>query len=151
MERRDAVLGLCSYFVLAAIAMHPFISLPSPYRFIFDINFVVWSFEFSFCWFVVYYLYKNGPKDEPQLFRMGIWLVLHAAVLMVSSKTLIANTSQFIEHAPVVQKVALESIVSGFEVLQNIISFGLAALGATLSGTVIIDRWKAKSAHTSPL
>ena len=141
---RDARLGALSYLVFISIAMHPFVSIPPPYIFIFDFFFLVWAIEFCYCWFVVYWLHSRGPKNAPQLFRIGIWLILNAAVLLVTSKLFVDKTQLFLGTSPSLQKGWLTLTLSGFEVLQNIISFGLAAFGANLSATVITNRWKTK-------
>ena len=142
---RDASLGALSYLIFALIVMHPFFGLPPPYGFIFDFFFLVWAIEFCYCWFVVYWLYSRGPKNAPQLFRFGVWLILNAAVLLVTSKLFVDKTQLFLETSPSLQKGWLTLTLSGFEVVQNIIGFGLAALGANLSATVITNRWKTRT------
>lgn len=141
---RDALRGTLSYLIFGSIVMHPFVSLPPPFGFIFDPFFWFWAFEFCYCWFVVYWLYSRGPKSAPQLFRLGIWLILNAAVLLVTSKLFVEKTQLFLEASPSLQKGWLTLTLSGFEVIQNIVGFGLAAFGANLAATVITNRWKAK-------
>lgn len=134
--------GVASYIVLMAFASHPFIEIPMPYKFIFDVFFLLWLCDFLVCCVVVFRLYRKNPISEAEAFRLSIILIISSSVLVAFAKPLANRIQQFIDGSVALNNGPLQLLSIGFETLQQVVGFGLAALGANIAASIITSRWK---------